>query len=964
MPAPTRLRCEELDTPLALATAGPRFSWEPSAPYAAWRITAASTQQLLEAGEPDLWDSGRTEGDDCFGIEWAGAPLAPHQRCWWRVTVYGPGSTTATSQTAVFETGMLGAQLRADWLAPAPGLASAFGDSESLLAGCAWAWRGDRDETAELSASFDLDDPRASEAWLLVTVAGPWELSCNGQVIDTGTYWRTACFANLLPWLKPGANTLELRVPRTVTGPAGVCSRLLIRDAGGSRSEDMAAHWQDADILGTYGDLPWGNFRSVTPPGQPPRFTVEFRVDDVPTGARLHISALGLYRANLNGRMIGTQRLSPGWTDYRQRALYQTHDVDDLLQAGNNTLEVQLADGWYAGNVSCVGRSVYGSAPAFICELHTGAGPLVLSDADWRVSAGTLRSADLIKGEWTDFREQHTEQLKPEVLGEGPELQAATTQPVRVLRRWPARAIRKDGSAWLVDFGQNFSGHVRLRLPAGLDGPVSVRHAERLTDDGGLYTENLRGATQLDVLHTGGKAVTHEPGFTVHGFRHARVSGLTAEPLRHEFEACEVSSDLDQAGTFSSSSTLLNRLQEAILWTQRSNYGAIPTDCPNRDERMGWLDVHAMAETAMFNYDLSSYYPAWLRSMREAQYGNGVLPHVVPDVLEGGGGEAGWADCAVLLPWHVFRRYGDARVLADNFKMMLDWIRFMERESPSGIRPDAGFGDWLAAGEETPRDLIGTAYFARSSAVAARTARLLAMHEEANRLESLSRRVAQAFRDEYMNADGTTKPDTQTSYVLALTLGVLEPGSRQRAADRLATLIERRGSHATGYMGAPWLLNVLSDHGHHDVATGIALSTDYPGWGYMLDNGATTLWERWDSYRPGQEPGDPAMNSYNHPSLCAIGDWLYSRVGGLRGDAPGFSSFRVEPHVGSGIEQASVTYRARRGTIRVDWRLEGDRLNLQLRVPPGCTATVRDPFSPASAVLDGGEHLLSFRKGT
>ncbi len=1011
---PTALRCDHQDSPLALGDGSPSFSWELSAPpgparQVAYRVAVASSREALDSA-PDLWDSGWVASGEQLGVAYQGAPLAARQRCWWRVAVEDAAGGVASSPVATFETGQLGSAWTGAWIAAPRDLGDLPADSEAGLDGCRWAWpaddpRGERQ--AELEASFTLEPSSAADgalrdsvATLLLAVLGPFTLRLNGRVVDTGTYWRTAYFVDLRPYLISGRNRLSLSAPRTNVGPAGAVGRLFLSAAGTLRSLDLADLWQGASLLGTYGDLPWGRLRAVAPPSPPPvlRRTFVLSEEAVGPAARLYASALGLYRLRLNGSPVGEARLAPGWTDYAQRALYQAYDVGSLLVAGENLIEAELADGWYAGNVACVGRSVYGARPALICELHYALGTdhagVVASDESWNSAASHRRAADLIKGEWHDLRGAATrERGGPVEKVTGPRLAAQSAPEVGVVAEHPAVSIRRrpageaapagqTADRQLVDFGRNLSGVVRLRVPAGdaadaastAAGPrtVSLRHAEMLDEHGELYTASLRGATQLDALtlpaRADGVAGDHvfEPAFTGHGFRYLEVGGLGADLRPEDVTALEVGSRLVKTGELRSSDERLDALVAACERTLRSNYGALPTDCPNRDERMGWLDVHATAPSAMHLFDLAAYYRAWLASMREAQYDDGVLPHVVPDVLAGGGGEAGWADCAVILPWLVYRRYGDKRVLAENYAMMRRWVDHLSGESETLVRPAEGFGDWLAAGEDTPKDLIGTAYFARSAGLLARAAAVLGEAGDAKRYASLREAVTAAFRRRFVTEDGakdvTVGTGSQTGHVLALDFDLLPEADRPAAAARLADSIRRRGGLATGYMGVPRLLNVLSRFGYDALALDLVRSRDYPGWLYMLDQGATTLWERWDSYLGGVGFADPAMNSFNHPSLCAVLDWLVSGLGGLEGTAPGFARARFRPPrfaseaAASPLESCEVAYRSQVGEYRTAWSVVDGGLEVELSVPANGALDVELPWISTS--LGHGVHRL------
>ncbi len=980
-PTPTRLRCEHLLEPLAVDALAPRLCWQLATTGAGdadvpaeFRVRVASSAAELAAGGADVWDSGWRPHAAPGEVDLVGAALAPRTRYHWSVAVRAASGSTCEGPASHFGTGKLDEPWTGRWIA-APRVAVQPASSEAGFAGRSWAWpaEGSDASAAHLTARFALApavDPRAANARLLLGVLGPYALALNGRVVDCGTYWRTPSFVDLRPFLKAGENELSLDVPRftepgSYVGPAGVVGALFVALGDGAGwQHDLAELWDDTSVLGRYGDEPWGRFRDVTPP-QPPTvlrrsFELPNRAGSTPARAgrpagRLYISALGLYLAKVNGRPVGAARLAPGWTDYRQRTLYQAYDVSALLEPGVNDIEVTLADGWYAGNVACVGRSVYGERPALCCELHVelddGESAVVASDESWRAAGSSVRAADLIKGEWLDLRAAPSDMGAVELVA-GPPLSAQAAPAVSVRAEVAPVNVRAVAGArfgeQLVDFGRNLAGVVRLELPETAAATIGLRHAEMLDSDGRLYTDSLRGATQLDLVSlpaAGSGSSTHarsfEPRFTVHGFRYVEVAGYPGAVDPAKVRALEFGSEFETTGEFRCSDELLNRLYQTAVATMRSNYGVIPTDCPNRDERMGWLDVHALAPSAMFAFDLVAYFRAWLASLRDAQYADGVLPHVVPDVLAGGGGEAGWADCAVILPWLVYRRYGDERLLSENYPMMRAWVGYLERETarPGGrgrfIRPVTGFGDWLAIGEETPKDLIGTAYFARSAALMADAAEVLGEGRDVERYRTLATAVTAAFNEAFLTTDGRIGSDTQTGYVLALDFDLLTPAARQAAADRLAGLIRERGTLATGYMGVPRLLNVLTRFGHLELAAEIATSRTFPSWGYMLDHGATTLWERWDSWRPEAGFADPAMNSFNHPSLCAVVEWLFSGLGGLEGTEPGFRAATFTPRPVAGVNECEVAYHSQTGRYLGSWRLTGGELTVGAEVPLG-----------------------------
>jgi alpha-L-rhamnosidase len=958
----------------------------------AYQVQAASSLELLSSGSPDLWDSGRVVSGETL-VPYGGAVLASRQRAHWRVRYWDQRDELSPwSEPAWWAVGLLAdGDWRADWIC-APGEVQPGPD----LVGCPWVWlptgmEGDQPTFRKVLAL----DPTPTTAQLAIASFGPFELFVNGLRVASGTYWNTAYHVDLRPYLRAGDNEVLVKVKPA--GTQGLAGRYRINDLGGqvddtwlSAGEPDGTDWQAALVVGRFGEEPWGRPRLAGTPGPPPCLRRTFGLDGLPARATLYATALGLYEMRLNGEKVGNEELAPGWTDYGKRLQYQSHDVTGLLRLGENALGMVLADGWYAGNVSCVGREVYGTYPLrarahLHLEYPDGSDGVVATDRHWRASSGEILYADLQCGEARDARREprgwdapgfDDSTWAPVSIAEAPEaaLVPQVSPPVRVTRELaPVARQERPGGSVVYDFGQNLAGRARLTLRGEAGQAVQLRFAEVLAPDGSLYLENLRGAWQTDHYTLRGDEIeVFEPRFTVHGFRYMELRGDPSLPEVIAVIARVMHADMEESGSFTSSNPLLNRLHEVVRWTQRANSLSVPTDCPNRDERMGWLadGLNAFPASAR-NYDVAAFYEKWLDDIADSQYTDGEQPHVAPDVLHGGGGEAGWADAAVMLPWLHYQHYGDEGILEKHYENARRMVEHARRHSRGGLRPAEGFGDWLSDGEETPKDLVATAYLAESARLLSRMAGLPGRYSDRARYARLATRVRAAFRDAYLLPEGRMAADTQTAYVLALAFHLPPASQAPVLAARLAAKIRERGEClATGYLGIVHLLRVLSEHGEHELAYRLATSERYPSWGNMLTLGATTLWERWNGLGP-DGPADPAMNSFNHPSLGSINEWFFRDLAGLDQEAPGFRRILFRPRPPRGLASAAASLEGRQGRIAIAWRQEAGRLEVDATVPPNSSARLVWPGPSEGISLNGrpagrrtlqlapGEHHLS-----
>ena len=746
-----------------------------------------------------------------------------------------------------------------------------------------------------------------------------------------------------------------------------------------------------------------GGFRCSAPV---PYVRKSFRIDQPVRSAQLEVTALGLYECEINGTRIGDEVFAPGWTDYEKRVQYQTYDVAAQLQVGENVLGAILGDGWYCGYVAWNARQTYGDRPRLLARLEVtlqdGSTIVIGSDASWKTRIGPILESDLLMGECYDARLElsgwsqpgYDESLWQPVLILPPaqpiELTPRTGPPVRRIEELaPVTIAKPESHRHIFDLGQNFTGRVRLKIKSASGITVRLRYAEILNPDGSLYTENLRAARATDYYTTkGGETETYEPRFTFHGFRYVEVERFQPNDLV-EVTGIVLHSDTKPTGTFHCSHPLLNQLQHNIVWGQKSNFLEAPTDCPQRDERLGWTgDAQVFVRTAAFNMDVQGFFHKWVHDIREAQGPRGGIPSVVPSAkavdLEDGG--PAWADATMICPWTIYLCYGDTKILEDHYDSMKFFLEFIAKERSKGhIRnhPDLnlgkgfganGYGDWLAldgGGKTegiTPHDLIGTALYACSVDIMAKTALVLGRKDDAKTYRALHGEIVEAFRRRYITAEGLVVSGTHTAYVLALRFGLVPESLRAAAADELVRDIVKRNYHlATGFVGTPYILDVLESTGHIDVAYKLLEQETFPSWLFPVKNGATTIWERWDGWTPEKGFQDKGMNSFNHYAYGAVGDWMYHTVAGLELDPndPGYAHILFRPRPGGTITWAEASLQTRFGQTAIHWELKGDALQVKLTVPAGTRATFLPPsgYAAKESIYGEGTHQVMLKKG-
>jgi alpha-L-rhamnosidase len=709
--------------------------------------------------------------------------------------------------------------------------------------------------------------------------------------------------------------------------------------------------------------------------------------------ASLTVSALGVVEARLNGRPVSGALLTPGWSSYEWRVRYAVTDVAELLEP-TSVLGLALGNGWYRGRLGWSGRrAIYGPELGAYAELEIvfedGAVQEVVTDESWSAGPSAVLENDLYDGETIDARRRDDAWLAPGFAGEGwtgvhaldfdlgllvPAIGPAVSRQEEIA---PERIWTSPSGRTLIDFGQNLVGFLRLRVQGEAGAEITVRHAEVLEHDE-LGVRPLRTAKATDRYLLSGGEDEFEPTFTFHGFRYAEVEGWPGELDSSAVTAVVIGSELTRTGTFECSDPLLTKFHENVVWGMRGNFVDVPTDCPQRDERLGWTgDIAAFTPTAAFLYDIDAFLSDWLRDLdEEQQHADGLIPFVIPDVLKylphpadfpDPDSTAVWSDAGVWVPWALWQAYGDRAVLERQFDSMTAHVRRVRSLLSENGLWDTGFqfGDWLdpdappenPAAAKADKGVVATACAYRSADLVAQTAALLGRPEEEAEFRTLAGALRAAFNEHYVDG-GRVLSDCTTVYSLAIVFGLLDADDEHVAGERLARLAEEAQYRiSTGFAGTPFITDALTTTGHLDVAYRLLTERECPSWLYPVEMGATTVWERWDSMLPDGTINPGQMTSFNHYALGAVADWMHRVVGGIAPAEPGYASVLVAPRPGGGITSARTSLVSPHGPVVVDWRIDGDRLHVELEVPEGVDAIVRLP-GEAEQTVAGGRHVL------
>lgn len=1035
---PVKLECESRITPLGMDAEKPVLSWElqdmsEGAQQTAYEIQVASSHALLAEGKPDIWDSQRVVSGNSIGVLYEGPTLTPSTRYFWRVLVWGrDGKPYPPSGVSWWETGLLRQEnWNAKWIG--------YEEAEHKYvreSGAQWITNPDTqapkgaDKTShDFRLHFEVVKP-VRRATLYVTGQHSASAWINGkQVLAAAPLppwkdlpWRTYTVSDISNTVKVGGNVLAVEVLRysdpddTSTSQTPMSAVVYLEGEDGSvnlfptggsgwrAALNAGGDWQAPGL----DDSSWkeairyvppaagfdnGDLGSPWPTGPVKSLRRSFEIAKPVASARVYATALGAYKLSINGRSVGDDVLAPGWTDFRERVIYQAYDVTADLKLGKNTIAALLAPGWYSTPLEWFQQgNNYGQTPPALraqlrIEYKDGSVDSVVTDEQWKAAVSPTLSAEIYNGETYDARKltanwdtaafddklwKATEVVHPHE----PEIVWQYFQPIRVEKILDAKEVKSPAAGvYVFDFGQNLSGLARIRAegPPGTD--VKLRFAEVLNPDGTLYVDNLRTAKATDHFILAGKGrEDFQPAFTYHGFRYVEVSGLPHKPRLNDVQAVVFHTDAPFTAKLKTSNAMLNQLWSNILWGQRSNFIGVPTDCPQRDERLGWTgDAQVFWRTATYNMDLTTFSRKFASDLRGTQVGTDMYGIFAPGTLrENPGYATGWSDAGVIIPWTSWIQTGDKHVIEENWAGMEKYLAAIQEANPDYLRKKnygIPFADWLAPEGVTPVDLIATAYWAYDATLMRQMAHAAGKTAEEQKYGELFEKIKTAFDQAYVRPDGfvggvppppvfasgvetklSDKPvETQTGYVLALHMNLLPDSLRSLAAKRLVDRLEANHWRlGTGFLGTPYLLGALSDTGHSDIAYRLLLSTDYPSWGYLVEHGATTMWERWNG---DQMRADPSMNSYNHYAYGAVADWIYRYAAGIDTDpaAPGFHVIRLHPNFDKQLESLDFSYESSYGTIHSGWTVSGNHVMWDLTIPANSTG--RLPLSAEQAQM-------------
>lgn len=696
-----------------------------------------------------------------------------------------------------------------------------------------------------------------------------------------------------------------------------------------------------------------------------PCFRKDFVVRESVVRARLYITALGTYEVSINGRRIGDGYFTPGWTEYRKRVEYQAYDIAEFLSSEKNTIGVMLADGWYCGSCGGAGRQRFGGdRPKLLAELVVdyadGTSAAVVTDVAWRWSAGSIHYSDHYHGEQYDARDEMPGWDLPG-FDDSNWTKAQLSPPLDVIIDYShAAPVRKQmlitpiekhsphNGVWVFDLGQNITGWVRMKVQGVRGTDITLRHAEVLSPDGTLYTHNLVDADATDHYILKGDGVEEwEPRFTFHGFRYVEVGGYPGIPGMDAVTGIVVHSDIERTGDFSCSEPMVNRLSDAVAWGLKDNLLEVPTDCPSRGERLAWTgDVQVMMRMAVNYFNVAQLMTKWLIALNDSQGPNGEYPYCAPNDTDVLSPEAGWGDAGIICPWLMYVNYGDMRILERFYPNMQRWLMWLWSHSNDGLRPSTGWGDWLAV-EETPKDLFATAYFGHVTAIMRRIAETLGHKKDAEEYASMFSAIRSVFNRNFISDDGQLRYPTQAAAALSLAFDLVDENLRKNVLRSLVGNIHACGDHpSTGFMATPFLLPVLSENGHHDLACRLCMQTGYPSWLNMLRHGATTIWERWNAVDDAGIINPERCNSFNHASLGSVGIWFFNHVAGINPDPkhPGYRHIIFQPHPG-GFTSARAALGTPYGRATIEWHISDYIFYLAVSVPPNASGTIYLPES-------------------
>ncbi|MBN1352742.1 family 78 glycoside hydrolase catalytic domain [candidate division KSB1 bacterium] len=986
--SPINLRCEYQVNPLGIDVKIPRLSWQVNdtrrgALQTAYQILVASSESGLEQDQGDVWDSGKMHSDESVHVPFQGSGLGSKKRYFWKVRTWDAmDQPSPYSDIAFWEMALLQPK---DWQASWIGKVEIRPEKEK------WEWKSWIWHPKEhgvnvpvyLRHTFNLPANKPIERAVIRTTAdNKFKLLLNGKMVGSGDNLNEVFEFDAKPLLLTGLNVFAVEAANTAGDICGfVLSMKIEYSDGGVQFFCSDASWKTAlsapvdwntiefndnswiaaRAMENWSGSTWGR---VDEPYTPPRSVMlrtEFKLQKPVRRARAYVTGLGSYVMYLNGERLGNDIFTPGWTDYPTRLQYQTYSATALVKKGDNAIGVLLGNMWWSSGLGWKRNEVYSEGPLkslvqLSVEYDDGTTEEIVSDGTWKAHESPIVENTLYDGEKVDARLEEPNWHKPQfddrnweavsvldaekamlVAQQGPTIQI-TEELHPIARTEPQPGI------YIFDMGQNMVGWARLKVRGESGTKVQLRFAETLQENGLLYTENLRGAKATDTyILKGDGTEVWEPHFTYHGFRYVEVTGYPGIPAKDAITGCVIHSNPEVTGSFECSSDLLNQFQHNICWGLRGNLHSVPTDCPQRDERLGWMgDAQIFAPTACFNRNMARFFTKWMHDIADCQDADGAVHDVNPAIVVSGPAKPAWGDAVVVIPWVVYQHYGDTRIIAENYPAMAAWVDYMKAHSKNYLYERDGYGDWVAV-VPSPKLPLSAAYYYYDTVLMSKMASVIGKSEDAARYAEMAEKIARAFNAKYLNAaTNSYEGDTQTANLLPLAFGITPEELTAKVIENVAQDVIKRGKHlSTGFIGTAYLLPLLSQLGTHDLAYDVAAQETYPSWCYMVKKGATTVWELWNSDTEG-----PGMNSRNHFALGSVGEWYYQWLGGIRIDPykPGFKQVIIAPRPVGDLTYAKAALETMYGKVECDWKITGKRLILCVNLPANTTAQIHVPI--------------------
>ncbi len=1007
---PQNLRCEYQANPIGIDERQPRLYWQieddrRGAVQTAYQVLVASSAEALQKDQGDVWDSGKVESDQSVHVPYAGAMLTSRTRYFWKVRTWDlQGNPSPYSETAFWEMGLLNpTDWQAQWI----------GKIEQKEKAAVWPWgkwiwhpseRG-IDKTVYFRTEFTLPpNKKVKKATARITADNKFTLFLNETELGSGSRWQTIFNFSCDSLLRAGTNTIAISAANLAGDICGLLFSLKVEFEDGStrlinsgenwttsatevagwkKPGTSGGRWIKARVIEEFGGPIWGKVDEIHVPPRSVMVRKEFTIEKPLERARAYVTGLGAYILHVNGQRVGKDILTPGWTAYAKRLQYQTYDVTPLLKTGQNAVAGLLGNAWWSGGLGSNGNIVYQDGPLklllqLVIDYQDGSVETIVTDKTWTCHDAPILYNSLYHGEIYDARlEQpgwdkagfNTENWQPVSIFE-PEQgklvaqQGPTIQVTQELT--PVSVTEKSPNLFVFDLGQNMVGWARLKVQGPAGTKIILRFAEVLQPDGNIYTDNYRSARATDTYILKGEGVeVWEPHFTYRGFRYVELSGYPGKPAKDAITGVVFHSAPEVTGHFACSNELINRIQHNITWGQRGNMHSVPTDCPQRDERLGWTgDAQIFAPTASFNMNMAGFFTKWMRDIIDCQDADGAVHDVNPTIAVAGPASPAWGDAVVIIPWVVYQNYGDKRIIEENYEGMAKWVAYMQSKSKDYLYEREGYGDWVAV-VPSPKKPIGAAYFYYSTALLAKMAAVIGQNDDARKYEELAGKIAEAFNKKYLDQETYQyEGATQSANLLPLAFGITPQELRDKVAANVASDVRARETHlSTGFLGTAYLCPVLSANGFHDLAYALAGQKTYPSWGYMAEKDATTIWELWNSDTEG-----PGMNSRNHFALGSVGRWFYEWLGGLRVDpqAPGFKRTIIAPKPVGDLSWAEVSLQSLYGPIHSKWTIKDNGLTLTVTIPANTSAEVHVPTlgKENPSISERGMKLLEAGKAT